>query len=142
MLTIAMLLSSCGDNESKSDQHDKNSHSSDHSSNPEDGLRLNNGQKWIMDDHTRSSFVKMTTLFIDTDYLSMEEEGLKKSGSDLQVQLGELIKGCTMTGEAHDQLHVYLMGYMPAVATLSESGRMEDAKKVKHYLEIYDDYFE
>jgi hypothetical protein len=47
-----------------------------------------------------------------------------------------------MTGEAHDQLHVYLMVYMPAVDALTKSGRIEDAKKVKHYLEIYDDYFE
>jgi hypothetical protein len=47
-----------------------------------------------------------------------------------------------MTGDAHDQLHVYLTGYIPAVETLSESGRIEDAKKVTRYLEEYDEYFE
>jgi hypothetical protein len=47
-----------------------------------------------------------------------------------------------MTGDAHSQFHVYLTGYMPAVAALSESGRVEDADKVRHYLEGYGAYFE
>jgi hypothetical protein len=141
-LILTALFVSCTDDSSKSNLQDDQDHSSHVSDTPEEGLRLNNGQKWMMDDHTRSSFIRMTTSFLNTDHLSMEVEVLKKSGSDLQVQIGELIKGCTMTGEAHDQLHVYLMGYMPAVDALSKSGQMEDAKKVKHYLEIYDDYFE
>jgi hypothetical protein len=140
-IVIAILVS-CGDDRSKSQHRDDKVHSSHLSDTSEDGLRLNNGQKWMMDDHTRSTFVKMAASFLNKDHLSVEGEGLKKAGSDLQVQIGELIKGCTMTGEAHDQLHVYLMGYMPAVDALSESGRIEDAKKVKHYLEIYDEYFE
>jgi hypothetical protein len=95
-----------------------------------------------MDDHTRAIFVKMAKSFLDSDYLSLEGDSLKSAGSDLKVHVGELIRGCTMTGEAHDQLHVYLTGYIPAVAALSETGRIEDAKKVKNYLEIYDQYFE
>jgi len=47
-----------------------------------------------------------------------------------------------MTGDAHDQLHVYLTGYIPAVAALSESGGIEDATKVRYYLENYSEYFE
>jgi hypothetical protein len=142
LLIVAALFVSCGDDSSKSQTRDDEVQSSHLSETPEDGLRLNNGHKWMMDDHTRSSFVKMAASFLNTDHLSIEGEGLKKSGSDLQVQIGELIKGCTMTGDAHDQLHVFLTGYIPAVAALKESGRIEDAKKVKDYLEIYDEYFE
>ena len=47
-----------------------------------------------------------------------------------------------MVGDAHNQLHIYLTGYIPAVQALAKTGDMEDAKKVKHYLEMYDDYFE
>jgi hypothetical protein len=39
-------------------------------------------------------------------------------------------------------LHVYLTGYMPAVASLSDSGQIEDAEEVTHYLEKYGEYFE
>lgn len=142
ILIGGMLLLSCGDDTSKSDHHEDNNHSSDHSAIAENELRLNEGHKWMMDDHTRSSFNKMAGSFLNMDHLSLEGEGLKKAGSDLQIQIDELIKGCTMTGKAHDQLHVYLMGYIPAVKELKESGRIEDAKKVRHYLEIYDEYFE
>ncbi len=95
-----------------------------------------------MDNHTRSSFAKMADSFLKADHLSMEEEGLKKAGSDLQGDITELIRGCTMTGDSHNQLHVYLTGYIAAVTSLSESGRIEDAKKVKRYLEGYGEYFE
>jgi hypothetical protein len=142
ILLLAALLISCGDESSKTQFHNDEAHSVHLSDTAEQGLRLNNGQKWLMDDHTRSTFAEMAGSFLKTDYLSMEGEGLKKTGSNLQLQIGELIKGCTMTGDAHDQLHVYLMGYIPAVAALSESGRIEDAQKVKHYLEIFNKYFE
>ena len=142
ILVVTALFVSCDDDSSKSHMSDDDSHSSHLSDTPEEGLRLNNGLKWKMDDHTRSIFVKMANSFPSTDYLSFEGEGLKNAGSDLQVQIGELIQGCTMTGEAHDQLHVYLAGYIQAVAALSKTGRTEDARKVKDYLEIYAHYFE
>jgi hypothetical protein len=142
LLVVTTLLISCGDDSAKSQTPDDDSHSSHRSSTPDEGLRLDNGNRWKMDDHTRAIFVKMAKSFLDSDYLSLEGDSLKSAGSDLKVHVGELIRGCTMTGEAHDQLHVYLTGYIPAVAALSETGRIEDAKKVKNYLEIYDQYFE
>lgn len=36
----------------------------------------------------------------------------------------------------------YSFAGIPAVAGLAESGRIEDARKVKHYLEKYTAYFE
>ncbi len=107
-----------------------------------DGLRLDNGRKWKMDDHTRSSFARMETYFLDSDQRSMDGDSLKKAGADLQILTKELIQGCTMNGKAHEQLHVYLSGFMPAVSALSKSGGIEDAGKVKRYLEKYDEYFE
>lgn len=138
-----MLFISCGDNSHESGHSDVDAYSS-HSvpTTPSDGVRLNNGHKWKMDDHTRSSFAKMADSFLKTDYFSMEGEGLKKAGADLQDNINELIKGCTMTGDAHDQLHMYLTGYIAAVASLSESGRIEDAEKIRGYLEKYVEYFE
>jgi hypothetical protein len=144
VLIFVTYIISCGSGEdrSHSDHHDDDSHSSVHSDNTIKDLRLNDGKKWKMDDHTRSSFDKMVVSFMNSDHKTMSGEDLKKAGSDLQAYIAELIKGCTMTGAAHDQLHVYLMGYIPAVDTLSKSGGTEDAFKVKHYLEIYKNFFE
>ncbi len=105
-----------------------------------EGMVLNNGVKWQMDEHTRASFTKMAGSFLKADHISLEGDGLKQVGADLQVDLDGLIQGCTMTGEAHNQLHLYLTGYIPAVQALSETGNLENAKAVKYYLEIYGDY--
>jgi hypothetical protein len=146
LLFAVTLLASCGHEGADSHQHDAAGHAS-HSHNDAsegglDGIVLSDGSKWEMDDHTRSVFAKMAASFVSTDLSSLQEDGLKQAGSELQEDINALIQGCTMTGAAHDQLHVYLGGYMPAVAALSDSGRVEDAKKVQHYLEQYGNYFE
>lgn len=146
ILITAALLMTCSEDHAKVDHHEAAIHADRQSSTNQEsgmeGLSLNNGEKWEMDEHTRSSFIKMAGSFLNADHTSLEGEGLKQAGADLQLDLDGLIKGCTMTGDAHNQLHVYLTGYIPAVQALSESGKVEDAKKVKHYLEIYDDYLE
>jgi len=145
-LVSAVLLMSCSDDKAKTDSHAGHDHDSHQAAEKQetgpDGLVLNNGEKWEMDEHTRNSFSKMAESFLDADHASLDGQGLKQSGVELQNELDVLIKGCTMTGEAHNQLHVYLTGYIPAVQELTASGDMEAAKKVKHYLEIYDDYLE
>ncbi len=145
LITIA-FITSCSDDHAK-DTHDETASHSDHQSSENheagiEGMVLNNGRKWQMDEHTRASFTKMTGLFLKADHKSLEGDDLKQVGTDLQGDLDGLIQGCTMTGESHNQLHIYLTGYIPAVQALSKTGTLEDAKKVKYYLEIYDDYFE
>ena len=108
----------------------------------DDNLVLNDGQKWQMDDHTRASFADMAGAFRDVDATALDTEGLKAAGADLMTDLKGLISGCTMTGEDHDQLHVYLTAYIPAVTELEKSGELKTAQEVQHYLSIYADYFE
>ncbi len=145
-LIATTFLVNCSEDQAKANEHEADTHASHNESMTHetgmDGMVLNNGKKWELDDHTRKSFARMAGSFLEVDHLSLEGAGLKQTGADLQEELDVLIKGCTMTGEAHNQLHVYLTGYIPAVQALAESGDLEAAKKVKHYLEIYDDYLE
>ena len=146
ILVAATLLVSCGTDHSESHISDTDNHSS-HSASAKleeelTGPGLNNGQKWKMDDHTRFVFDKMAGSFLQADHSSLKKEELKKAGSDLQILISELVQGCTMTGDAHNQLHMYLTGYIPAVSALSDSGRIADAEKVEHYLKNYEKYFE
>jgi len=150
LISATLFLVSCGNKDAES-QHEAASHQEhghEHSeevhttATADDGLVLNDGQKWEMDTHTRSIFVKMASCFETADLAALDAAGLKQAGSELMVNIRELIQGCTMTGPAHDQLHVYLMGYIPAVEALEKEGLAEDAKKVQHYLAIYGDYFE
>ena len=146
ILVTSIFLLSCNAEQSESQHNDSDTHSSHAASTTQEegleGLGLNNGQKWKMDDHTRTMFAKMAESFAHSDHASLKEEDLKKAGSDLQLDVNELIQGCTMSGDAHNQLHVYLTGYIPAVAALSDSGQIADAEKIKNYLDKYSDYFE
>ena len=146
-LTIICITKSCLSEEVRAefDEHHHKSHDKiEHSvnlDNPLDGLVLNNGEKWDMDDHTRTIFTKMHNSFSDLKVESTTKDNLMKVASGLQEDINELIKGCTMTGAAHDQLHEYLIGYIPTVEKLSQSGEKKDAQRVKFYLENYSKYF-
>ncbi len=114
-----------------------NSHSHKQSS-PE--LTLNHGKKWQSDKHTMNSVNSMEkTISIkkNTNYISLKK--------NLDVELGVLIRGCTMEGKNHDALHIFLAKLIPLVELL-KSDNMEKAKsakkKIKKLLESYSDYFE
>lgn len=141
ILMCVSFLAACDDNSQAQSKESRASYSSSIASEEIlSDLSLNSGEKWRMDSHTRSSFVKMKTFSLSVDYT--DEEELKRAGSKLQTQVDTLIRGCTMDGEAHNQLHMYLVPYIAAVESLSRSGEEKDAEKVKLYLEKYTDYFE
>ena len=150
---IVTFITSCGDNNNRSSSnHEHSTVSDDHSHQGHDhsqktqiyGMKLDSGKKWKMDEHTRSMFKKMVSSFAASDHTTVA--GMQKTGNQLKVQINDLIKGCTMAGNAHDQLHVFLTGYIPAVELLASSNDLESgsdqAIKVKGFLDIYDDFFE
>jgi len=107
-------------------------------------LVLDDGRKWVMDEHTRATLRQMQSEFGEADLASAE--GLRATGQQLDVRVKELIKGCTMTGPAHDQLHVFLTDFIPAVNQLAATTEAEagetQAVKIKALLAGYSDYFE
>ncbi len=107
------------------------------------GLGLNHGQQWEMDEHTRTMLVKMEATFFAADHSS--QVGLNAAGAELKVQLDELIAGCTMAGEAHDQLHVFMSEYIPVINLLAQAGdhaiARDAAIELKGHFGTYKKYF-
>ncbi|MFT5113961.1 MAG: hypothetical protein ACI8P9_003294 [Parasphingorhabdus sp.] len=70
-----------------------------------------------------------------------DQTSLNAAGVQLKAQLDKLIRGCTMTGESHDQLHVFLAGYIPAIKGLANAENYDTARnsaiKTKGNLEVY-----
>lgn len=99
-------------------------------------LTLNGDTKWKMDEHTRAAFESMSAK------ASHKNGDLKALGSALQADLDKLIQGCTMTGDAHNELHKFLTAYMPAVQKLTNNGGDENLETIKQLLDKYPDYFE
>ncbi len=107
------------------------------------GLSLKNGELWAMDNHTRTLSKKMKQTFVSADHSS--QANLNTLGKKLQTQLDELIAGCTMTGEAHDQLHIFLTKHIPTIKALSEANNYDSARasaiKLKGQFENYQKFF-
>lgn len=106
------------------------------------GLILDGDSKWQMDEHTRAVFVTMTGRLQEADNDTAGEAEWQQAGVALRQDVDDLIAGCTMEGPAHDQLHTFLMHYIPAVDELATSGAAESATRVRGLLETYPSYFE
>jgi hypothetical protein len=72
-------------------------------------------------------------------------ESYRHLGENLEIEFNKILENCTMEGEAHDQLHKYLMPMKDIFATLSENEVAAcDAALVKleGHLESYKIHFE
>ncbi len=123
-----------------SQDHSQHSHTMEKSAH---GLILQDGKLWAMDKHTRTLSKKMKQTFVSADHSS--QASLNTLGKKLQTQLDELIAGCTMTGEAHDQLHIFLTKHIPTIKALSEANNYDSARasaiKLKGQFENYQKFF-
>ena len=124
-------------------QTSDHSHGAHHHALNKHELTLNEGQKWQMDEHTRKMSKQMKSTFFSADHSDLKS--LKSLGSNLQSQLDSLISGCTMTGKAHDQLHVFLSEHIPTISALTNAENYDTAKKnaieLKGQFEMYERYF-
>jgi hypothetical protein len=94
---------------------------------------LNDGKKWKVDAHTNKIFTNIQNI------ISKNKKPLAKN---IQNEIQSLIKGCTMKGEAHNQLHNYLMKLIPAVDDLSKNNNEKNLSSVKDIMSIYPKVFE
>ena len=135
---ISMLAWACGEGHGvhHSDDHEAPGHVAEGKGL---GLRLDDGAKWEMDTHTRSLFAKMTER---VEGHEGDHEAAKGLGSALDGDIDKLIEGCTMTGDAHGELHKYLVALIPAVEELASGGGEEELGAVRELLDSYPRFFE
>ncbi|MBL1321873.1 MAG: hypothetical protein COA63_012550 [Methylophaga sp.] len=142
ILAMSFFLISCSDNSDEIHQQHATPDTVDVDYSKIADMMLNNGKKWQMDEHTRSILAAMKVNITSLDLSSSTTEELQALGNKLTLQLDSLIQGCTMVDAEHDQLHIFLTGYIPALNELTETGCIESAEKVNYYLNNYSNYFE
>ncbi len=108
-------------------------------------LTLNNGDKWPVDEHTRTSAKKIAGLVNSSETIHSVEDARTLAGA-LDEELDVLVRGCTMTGPAHDQLHMFLVALFPKVEELKEKTDTSDLQSTREeigsLLEAYENHFE
>jgi hypothetical protein len=144
-LTITFLTSifvvSC--NQNKKQQTDESVQTIEESHESEAVLELNNGDLWLANAETTEGIQQMNQVvanFTDTEnmdaYLDLK--------SKLETEFGTIISKCTMTGEAHDQLHNFLLPMKPLFKYLAAEDmaiRKSGLEKLTKHLSKYSTYF-
>ncbi|NKB68857.1 MAG: hypothetical protein GKR89_17465 [Candidatus Latescibacteria bacterium] len=138
-----LWLAACGHG---TDDHGHTSHkTADQAHTTELALKLDNGAKWQVDAHTRQAAKKIVKLVDESAGLKTAAEA-RALATALDKELAELIKGCTMTGPAHDQLHVFLTAFFAPVGDLQEQTDLdqlqEGQKDLAALLVAYREHFE
>lgn len=108
-------------------------------------LHLNNGEKWQADEATNASIKKMYEIAnreVENNYLPLFHE----IGATLTIEMKALFGVCTMKGESHDQLHVFLVPLVAKFRKLEHAKTAEGAvdmrKDILEHLSKYDTYFQ
>ena len=103
--------------EVKEEMHDHDKH---------EDIVSNNGEKWKVAPNMMAHIAKM-----NTDVVNFKGSELKdyKELSDKLIDSSNLLtSNCTMTGQAHDELHKWLLPYINMLNALSEVKNKENAK--------------
>lgn len=107
-------------------------------------MQLDGGKRWAADAHTRQSIAAMTAA-MQSAARDPSPAGTTALGNQLRELGHQLIAGCTMTGPAHDALHVYLGVLLPDFHRMSGSDA-EAAKLARSeaaaVLARFDHYFQ
>ncbi|HOY28009.1 MAG TPA: hypothetical protein PLR96_03480 [Flavobacteriales bacterium] len=142
LFAIATLHSSCGEH-----GHDATGHA-DQASTPPDSapamvndalpsVSLDNGQRWKANPETTSGIATMVAILGAYDPATDDPTVLKDA---LEAEFGLIFERCTMEGEAHNQLHNYLLPMHHQLRDFAAS-KAQCSSLAKH-LAAYGDYFE
>ena len=114
----------------------------------EDDIQLNNGAKWKVDEKMMSFIMK-----IEEDATGFSKDAKTKSvevynqlASSISTNLDSLTSNCTMSGQAHDELHKWLLPFLDLSEEFSASSAVEKSdslyNQILNSLGEFHEYFE
>lgn len=142
LIVIAMLHSSCGEHTDDVAAHADHTTAAadstpatDHDALPP--VTLDNGQRWKANPETTTGIANMVDILGAYDPASGDPGALKAA---MEEEFGLIFERCTMEGEAHNQLHNYLL---PIHHQLRDFAATEEQRTaLGEHLAAYGNYFE
>lgn len=133
VLSAILLFFFCGRNEKS---HETHSHEAEKS----EKVLLNDGKKWEANAETNQGIQKMKRLIDEHTIKGTGETGVLQQ--ELETEFTNILQRCTMKGEAHEQLHNYLIPLKDDIDKLKQSPDTGTLNDIKAYLNTYEDYFQ
>ena len=103
----------------------------------EQTINLNDGKKWVVDTAMMVYILAMET---DIQAYSHSKETERLSDS-LQTNIRRLTASCTMKGQAHDELHKWLLPFIATADSLKEKRGENCLKNLESALKRFHLYF-
>ena len=146
-----MFLIACQNNSERSKQGEGTvkdqatiNHPDNESAGQSNAVVLNNGVRWIANSETKEGIDTMKAMIKDfSDKSDLKDYHLLKLKLENEFTL--ILQKCTMTGEAHTQLHNYLLPMKEMFIKLNSTEIdicREALNKLKHHLSEFENYFQ
>ena len=107
------------------------------------GIELINGEKWKVDDGMMVTIQLIAHKIQSFDGKTIEE--YREYSTSLSNLISELTSNCTMKGQAHDELHKWLVPFIGLSKALKKSEDIAELSKIdgelKSEIVIFGDYF-
>ena len=100
-------------------------------------VSLNKGQLWKANPETTAGINTLQKIILE----SSQEESASILKEKLNSEFALIFKKCTMKGEAHNQLHNYLIPLKLKIDSLENSNKAEIKKEIIAYLDEYQLFF-
>ncbi len=149
ILAVLVFAISCGQHSENKHEHE-HEHDNDSAEAVEEhhhatdiGVSLDNGKLWIANPETTTginNMIKLMSSFTNKESL----DAFATLNKNLNDEFNEIFKQCTMTGEAHNQLHNYLhplKGMIDGVGSSDIKTCRTDFDKLQKHLSEYSSYF-
>ena len=142
LLALALILQGCGQQAPEATAPDAHTHGAQETAPPATtealpAVTLDNGQRWKANPETITGIANMVGILAAYDPADRDPKALKAA---LEEEFGLIFERCTMTGEAHEQLHNYLL---PIHHQLRDFEATEAQRKaLGEHLAAYGTYFE
>lgn len=139
-MALTAMLFACSQPANEKIETDHSKHSQEQA----EELRLNGDEKWKVNEEMKP-FLKASEELLNT-YIASGDQDYKALATALKVENDKLIKSCTMGGEAHDQLHLWLYPHLVWINSLQKTNNPNKAQEIvtelKVSFELYHQYFE
>lgn len=141
IMGVSLFLFSCG-NDVKTEETDVKEPQEEHVHDSE-SIELDKGEKWVVVDEMMG-YIKTMENHVN-QFESLEEQDYYLLAKKLEDNLNLLTSNCTMTGQAHDELHKWLLPYIDMVGELANAETKEDEvvayKAIQASFKTFNTYF-
>ena len=133
---IAILLFSC--NSKLKEEKTSEINIKEHQNN--ESIQLDGSKKWKVDKNMLSHIRNMEKDVLNIDV--SKPENLTILAENLNKNIHLLTSNCTMKGQAHDELHKWLLPYIELVNQFSDAPSVESLNELKNNFNTFNQYFE